>query len=90
MQLADTDTLLAPAMARLQQLGQTLLQQGEAPKLQYQSLESKLSVLEGSILSSGTFCLLQAALHLLLLAPSSARLLLHLHGHMSPRCTLRH
>lgn len=53
MQLADTDTLLAPAMARLQQLGQTLLQQGEAPKLQYQSLESKLSVLEGSILSSG-------------------------------------
>ena len=53
LSLADTSSQLERVLASMRQLGQQLQQSGEAPKLQFLSLESKVSVLEGSILSAG-------------------------------------
>lgn len=54
LSLADTRSQLEPVLASMRQLGQQVQQSGDAPKQQFQSLESKVSVLEGSILSAGT------------------------------------
>ena len=58
LSLADNRSQLEPVLASMRQLAQQVQQNGEAPKQQFQSLESKVSVLEGSILSAGAslFC----------------------------------
>ena len=53
LRLADNRSQLEPMLASMRQLAQQVQQSGEAPKQQFQSLESKVSVLEGSILSAG-------------------------------------